>query len=136
MPGGRAAAGELNSVSEGCWISPAEGRGREDCCVQRGFYLLPQIPAAGRQNWTRGAFDLISYRQIGQEKSAYLWAVFFSKLFAIVGDNTALFTLCLFPEGYYEIGVGNKLFEKRMFDSGTETCSEVCNSTTDTDTIK
>lgn len=54
-----------------------------------------------------------------------LRAVFFPKLFADLGDNTALFTPCLFPEGYYEIGVGNKLFEKCMFDSGTETWSEV-----------
>lgn len=80
MPGGRAAAGEFSSVSEGCWISPAnwaEGRGRGDCCVQRGFYLLPQIPAAGRQNWTRGALDLISYCQIGQEKAACLSCIFF-----------------------------------------------------------
>lgn len=51
--------------------------------------------------------------------------IFFSKLFADLGDNTSLFTLCLFPEGYYEIGVGNKLFGKCMFDSGTEMCSEV-----------
>lgn len=68
----------------------------------------------------------ISYHQIGHENFACLRAVFFfSKLFADLGDNTALFTLCLFPEGYYEIGVGNKLFGKCMFDSGTEMCSEV-----------